>query len=461
MQKIQKLGLNNGITYQLFTRNLSGGRFFYIRFFDKEGSLFLTRTASTKIKLEAHQRAAVILAMEDLEALALQKKARKEADSVGKDEKEKALSQALKPEAWKISEMKVVDALRHFWDPDKSPYLLDLKDAGRPLSSHYTGENRKNVDRYISKYEPFKTIQIREISFASVDDFLRKLRHQGKSRHVINSVINTLRAPCTWLSARGTMQAISFKGITLPAKKSKERGILTNEEIDKILALPTPPIWYTEQNKPRIDTKPRSRLPGESKNEGPAPVGFREKFFVILAAYTGARVGEARALRWRDVDIKTGQIHINWNYVDADGIKEPKARSRRTVVISSALEPLLLEARRIAHEIGADEPDHFILVNPSDFSKPISTTIIKKGWDRILRAIGISKEAQKRRNLVVHGLRHLYATKLIDAGMTPAEAGKLTGHRVLATLGRYSDHIQDSTLKQAKKILDKTLKGSK
>lgn len=461
MQKPKKIALNDGITYKLFSRTLPTRHLFYIRFFDKDGSLFLTRAAGTAVELEAHQKAAIILAVEDLSALALKKKQEREKEALSQEEKDEALRKSLETEAERIAEMPLIDALKLFWDEEKSPYLLDLKDAGRPLSGNYTNENRKNIDRYFTKFQPLKNMPIKEISFGMIDDFLRKIRHQGKSRYIINSVINTLRAPCTWLSARGAMPPVSFRGITLPEKKAKERGLLTMAEIEKVLELHTAPIWYTEQNKAHIDIKPRSRLPGEKKNEGIPAIGFREKFFVILAAYTGARLGELRALRWRDVDIKSGIIHIEWNYVDKDGLKEPKARSRREVVISTVLEPLLLEAKKIAQELGADGPDYFVLVNPADYSKPISSTIIGRGWDRILRTIGISEAEQKRRNLVVHGLRHLYATRLVDAGMSPAEAGKLTGHRVVATLGRYSDHVQDSTMRQAKKILDKKLHGEK
>ena len=50
-------------------------------------------------------------------------------------------------------------------------------------------------------------------------------------------------------------------------------------------------------------------------------------------------------------------------------------------------------------------------------------------------------------------MRHGYATRLVDAGMSFAEAGKLTGHRVAATLGRYADHVTDETLDKARAAL--------
>jgi integrase len=118
------------------------------------------------------------------------------------------------------------------------------------------------------------------------------------------------------------------------------------------------------------------------------------------------------------------------------------------------LEPLLLEARKLAQQVGAAQPENFVLLNATDFSRPIAETTVKRAWQRVLRAIDITEAEQKERNLVIHGLRHFYATRLVDAGLTPLEAAKMTGHRTLAMLGRYSDHVQTETLRKSKSILD-------
>ena len=167
------------------------------------------------------------------------------------------------------------------------------------------------------------------------------------------------------------------------------------------------------------------------------------------------RLGEIRALRWKDVDLEQGIISVSATWADEDKrLKQPKAGSSRNVVISASLEKMLIEARKTAQELGAANDESFVLFNPADPGKPISETTIKRAWNRILRAIGISEEEQKKRNLVFHGLRHFYATRLVDSGLEPQEAAKLTGHRILATLGRYSNHIQKETLQKAKAILD-------
>jgi integrase len=453
---------NEGIRYLAFLKTLpSGSKLYYIKFIDETGTVFSIRSSGTGNRDKAHAKAGAILAKENLRALAIEKRLGKEQTSRERERLAAELEKARGTEADQIARLSVLEALRLFWDPARSPYLQDLKDAGRPLSGHYIAENTKNITRYLSPYGELTTLPMTDISFAIVDDLCRVLRKKGASRYTINSIINTLRAPCTWLSARGAMREISFKGITLPEKKPKERGILSTRELELVVNLETAPLWYTQEKEPRIDTRPRPRLPNGAKNQGEPSIGIREKLAVILGAYTGARLGELRALRWRDVDLERGTISIQWNFTDQDGMKPPKARSNRTVAIAIDLENILLEARKIAKDLGMDTPAHFVLLNPADPEKPISATTIGRAWDRVLRTIGISAKEQKERNLVFHGLRHLFATRLVDAGLSPGEAAKLTGHRVLATLGRYSDHVQNETLERSKQILNETLHGKK
>ncbi|HQK09189.1 MAG TPA: tyrosine-type recombinase/integrase [Rectinema sp.] len=458
MSKTRK---NSGITYSLYKRPTSAKhRLFYIKFWDEDKVNFLTRSSKTEDEKEAHAEAGRILGEEDLKALALQKRIERSKEQQEKRRLEAELKALQGTEADRIAGLSVNEALKIFWDPERSPYLQDLKDAGRLLSNHYINENKRNIIKYLSKYGPFNSIKMKDISFAFIDEFFRHARHNGLSRYTINSILNTMRAPCTWISARGAMPQISFKGITLPEKKARERGLITPQELEKILALETAPVWFTrDTNEARIDTKPRPRLPNSKKNKGDPPlIGLREKLAIVIGALTGMRLGEIRALRWKDVDLEQGIISVSATWADEDKrLKQPKAGSSRNVVISASLEKMLIEARKTAQELGAANDESFVLFNPADPGKPISETTIKRAWNRILRAIGISEEEQKKRNLVFHGLRHFYATRLVDSGLEPQEAAKLTGHRILATLGRYSNHIQKETLQKARNILDKTL----
>ena len=444
--------------YRLFSRkNADGTPTLYIRFLDEDGTVFLTRAAGTSKESAAHAEAGRIMATEDLAALLQERNERIRIaglDEAAAAEARRKYQEELASDAQRIAKMTIAEALELFWDPKRSPYIEDRRDSGKPLSGSYIRDKARVVKNYIKDYPAFTATPIRELRFGIVDDFLRKLRRRGVSKTMLYGIINTIRKPCTWLATRGAMPALSFK-VELPGTTPKERGILTTEELEKIINLPVESIWYgKDSGTPHIAIRPRPRLAGQEKHEGAAPVEFRMKLFVVMGALTGMRRGELRALQWRDVDFKTGRIAVDRAYTDLDGLKDPKARSKRTVVMPAALEPLLLEAKRIAQDLSADGPEDFVLYSPSLTRKPMSDSILKRGWDRVLRAIGITEEDQQRRNLVVHGLRHYYASRLIDAGLNPPEVAKLTGHRTMSVLGRYADHVQESTLSKAKGILD-------
>jgi integrase len=64
------------------------------------------------------------------------------------------------------------------------------------------------------------------------------------------------------------------------------------------------------------------------------------------ALYAGLRRGEARGLRWSDVDLKAREIHVRRSWDDAEGAITPKRKAgTRTVPILGPLAPLLAELK--------------------------------------------------------------------------------------------------------------------
>jgi integrase len=140
-----------------------------------------------------------------------------------------------------------------------------------------------------------------------------------------------------------------------------------------------------------------------------------------------------------------GLIVVENNFIDGDGDKTPKKDSFGIIPLDLSLEIVLWELNELAEGLGLDGPEDYVLMNPADPKKPTSKSVLRSGWLRALRLIGISKEKQEARHLVYHGTRHRFATKLVDSGMAPLEAMKLTRHRTLEMLMLYSDHVLKGT----------------
>jgi integrase len=69
------------------------------------------------------------------------------------------------------------------------------------------------------------------------------------------------------------------------------------------------------------------------------------------------------------VDLDRGRIEVVDNYVPVDGAKKPKTGSVGTVPISEDLCPVLQELKNIAHRLGLDGPDNYVLMGTGPLFK--------------------------------------------------------------------------------------------
>ena len=266
--------------------------------------------------------------------------------------------------------------------------------------------------------------------------------------------MDSLRTPISWASARKICQPVDFGGLTLPGYEDRERGILSDQEVRKILALPVIESWVAKETGiAHIDCEaaPSPKEKGEARR--PAQYRYTNEGIRLAWPISGLRRGELRGLRWGSVDVDHSEIVMKDNFQDLDGTKRPKAGSVGRVPIDPNLEPILFDLRQTAKVLGLDSPEDFVLMNPADRSQAIADSTLRRGWSRVLQLIGIDDEERERRHLVPHGTRHKFVTKLLDAGMSPSETGKLSRQKTQAVVLKYGDHLSDETIKKVKKAL--------
>jgi integrase len=202
------------------------------------------------------------------------------------------------------------------------------------------------------------------------------------------------------------------------AYRPKEKGVLSNEEMEKIETLK----WSD----------------------------IRQKVAIILGFSCGLRRGEIRALRWKNVDLESHVIRVVENYTDDDGMKEPKAGSSRLVPIFGILLELLNELKQTNPYGG--EPEDFVLPNV-ERGKPLAAITIKRGFERIMDAIGIDKDARVKRNLSFHSMRHSFVTRAREAGLSDFVVSALSGHKTTRMVEHYS-HQTLSAVESARESLE-------
>ena len=74
----------------------------------------------------------------------------------------------------------------------------------------------------------------------------------------------------------------------------------------------------------------------------------------VTAAYTGLRQGELLALRWRDVDLVSGLLHVRRNFTNGEE-KVPKGKRVRSVPMMPAVVEVLARLKDRDHFTGDDD----------------------------------------------------------------------------------------------------------
>jgi integrase len=140
---------------------------------------------------------------------------------------------------------------------------------------------------------------------------------------------------------------------------------------------------------------------------------------ISFLIYTGCRKGEALNLKWDDVDLKTCVI----------AIKGTKTKYDRYIPISKPLKELL---------IGIEKKDGCEYVF-NDNGKKLGD--FKRSFHTACRNAGL-------KDMHIHDLRHVFASKMVMNGTSLYITGELLGHRTTQMTKRYS-HLVPETLKKA------------
>ena len=141
---------------------------------------------------------------------------------------------------------------------------------------------------------------------------------------------------------------------------------------------------------------------------------------IRLLLYTGCRLGEILRLRWEDVDLDAGCLHLP----DSKTGKRIVVLARPAIAILAALEPRsdnlwVLPGRRAGQH----------LVN---LSKP---------WRRIRGRASLP-------DVRLHDLRHTFGSVSAGAGVSLHLIGKMLGHSQPATTARYA-HLANAPVRRA------------
>ncbi len=314
----------------------------------------------------------------------------------------------------------LITFLKDFWQEGSRYCKYRSLVEGRPLSADYLRVNQSGIKYYIETYPPFKKLRISELTAGMVNDWKLWLVEKGVGKRRINTLIQTLKTAYSFAYSRDEIPENPLLKISPIRYQEKERGVLTVDETEALLGLQEDDL--------------------------------RVKSAILLAAFCGLRRGEVRGLQWGDIDFDRQLLNIRHNWVDSEGLKGCKAGSNRQTILHSSLIPILLNLKRISPRTGENDFVHF---SKESVDEPFSNTIIRKGFIRLLRNLGIDEEQRKKRNLTFHGLRHSFVTLARMAGLPDLAIMALAGHKSSNMMDRYSHAGQVINFTDARQKLER------
>ena len=162
----------------------------------------------------------------------------------------------------------------------------------------------------------------------------------------------------------------------------------------------------------------------------------RKMLGVIIALYTGVRIGELLSLEFSSIDMQRRTITVKstcYESRDENGkyVKmTDSTKSHRTRVI-----PFPKQLLPIFKELKTRSKSGYVIENAK--GEQMSVRSYQKSFELLVEKLGISK-------LSFHALRHTFATRALESGMDVKTLSDILGHKsATVTLNRYAHSLME------------------
>jgi integrase len=215
-----------------------------------------------------------------------------------------------------------------------------------------------------------------------------------------------------------------------PRTRNKILNVLHGvfQRAKKVWALPVNPAAQLERHPSRSSGDIEVYAPEEVWALVRAAADERDASVYVTAAFTGLRMGELRALRWRDVDFPRSVIRVRASYAEGE-LSVPKSGKVRSVpMVPEVAQQLARLAER------EDWTGDYDLVFAEPHGDWLNDDKLRRRYDAALREAGL-------RRLRFHDLRHTFGSLAITRADI-VEVQAWMGHADIQTTMRYL-HYRD------------------
>lgn len=237
--------------------------------------------------------------------------------------------------------------------------------------------------------------------------FDKELREAGRSQAMRQRVMTSVGSMLTFAQGRGLVAQNVARGVKI---KRDERQVTKG------------PL------RPGVDFPTIAEINALIDN-----ASGRLRPFIITAVFTGMRLSELRGLRWADVNLEAGAIHVRQR-ADAWGkMGPPKSKAGKRDI---PLAPIVVNSLRV-WRLSCPKSD-LDLVFPTRDGKPLAMqNFHNNGWYPLIEKCGVDYN--------FHMLRHAAASLFIaHLGWQPKRIQTVMGHAsVNMTYDRYGHLFED------------------
>src|SRR5690554_2026867 len=175
----------------------------------------------------------------------------------------------------------------------------------------------------------------------------------------------------------------------------------------------------------------------------------------LLGLAMGMRLGEAYGLRWQDVNLDEGSLHIKQEIQrNSMGLEypEPKSlRSKRHMMIPGPLVDILRQHKKEQAQqrklMGDAYQDYDLIncqTNGRPWHPPDSSTMFKKAAAKALQKLEDQKPEEERgeiKKITFHNLRHTNVTLLMKANIHSLKISRWVGHADTQLVDKIYAHV--------------------
>lgn len=268
------------------------------------------------------------------------------------------------------------------------------------VKKNTTTTYRKNLNAHL--FPAFGEMQLTEITTAKVQAFLNDRKHLSeKTLKMILALLGQIMKSALE-DELIVKDPTASKRLIIPSKKKKERQALPLGRFKQII-------------------------------NGLHLLELADRRYLALILFTGMRRGEALGLRWEDIDVENGLIHIRrgvshpqQNQPNIEDLPKTK-NGVRDVPLDSMLIDFLSPMSKKGFIIGGE--------------KPISLSSFRAMWKRINKAIDL-------KGVTSHIFRHSYLTYAAGETTDLKTLQALAGHSTIQMTMDHYVHVQPEKLKE-------------